>query len=101
MNGSLKLRGEGLVKRYGGREVVSKIDLDVGAGEVVGAAQGADDVITALDDGRGDLAHLVDVSEQLIRLQPDAVDEVVAFEAGQRERFAIAREVIDHRFVRP
>jgi lipopolysaccharide export system ATP-binding protein len=36
VSGTLKLRGEGLVKRYGGREVVSKIDLDVGAGEVVG-----------------------------------------------------------------
>ena len=30
MSGTLKLRGEGLVKRYGGREVVCKIDLDVG-----------------------------------------------------------------------
>jgi lipopolysaccharide export system ATP-binding protein len=36
VSGTLKLRGEGLVKRYGGREVVCKIDLDVGAGEVVG-----------------------------------------------------------------
>jgi lipopolysaccharide export system ATP-binding protein len=36
MSGTVKLRGEGLVKRYGGREVVSRIDLDVGAGEVVG-----------------------------------------------------------------
>jgi lipopolysaccharide export system ATP-binding protein len=36
MSGTVKLRGEGLVKRYGGREVVSHIDLDVGAGEVVG-----------------------------------------------------------------
>jgi len=36
VNGTLKLRGEGLVKRYGGREVVCKIDLDVAAGEVVG-----------------------------------------------------------------
>ena len=36
MNGTLERRGEGLVKRYGGREVGCKIDLDVRAGEVVG-----------------------------------------------------------------
>ena len=36
MSSVMTLRGEGLVKRYAGREVVSRIDLDVSAGEVVG-----------------------------------------------------------------
>ena len=50
------------------------------------AHDGADNVVTALDDHAGNVSNLVDIVDQeVIGIEEDVVDEVVTLDPGQGE----------------
>ncbi len=63
--------------------------------QVIGAADRADDIVAALDDGTGELAQALDASKQLALGEEQPVHEVMRFDARNCQRDGVLVEVSD------